>query len=156
MRRWSRLSAVSLPLAIGLLSLAGAVSACSCSEPAPVAEAMRSASVVFSGRVQGLTLIPRLPEDPRDSYAVEDMVVTFAVSGVWKGPVLQEIDVVTAFTCCICGFPFELGDSYLVYATFEDDLYRVSLCSRTKRLDDAASECLELGSPIVPGAVPLS
>ena len=123
-----------------------AVSACSCGPEQEVELALEQAHNVFTGRVTELKLIPKLSEDPTASFAVEDLEVTFAVSFVWKGEVEETNVVYTAFTCCVCGFPFEIGEQYLVYTTqTTDGLPATSVCSRTRRLADAADDLVALG-----------
>jgi hypothetical protein len=46
-----------------------------------------------------------------------------------------------------CGYPFELGASYLVFTEESDLGPRVSICSGTKRIEEAAAELSVLGEP---------
>lgn len=122
-----------------------AAAACDCAPPPDPQAALGAADAVFAGRVIGLTLVPRVSEDPSSSFAVEDVAATIAVSAVWKGKPTEWVTVYTAFTCCICGYPFELGQTYLVYATQPDDRLTTSICSRTRPLDKAKDDLAALG-----------
>jgi hypothetical protein len=56
-----------------------------------------------------------------------------------------EVIVRTARNTAACGFPFAVGGSYLVYAYRDSNgIYRASLCSRTRPLDDAKDDLILL------------
>lgn len=122
-----------------------AASACSCAPPPDAQAALEAADAVVAGRVIGMTLVPRSSEDLASSFTVEDVAVAFAVSGTWKGEPVERLTVYTAFTCCICGYPFELGKTYLVYATRQGNRLTTSMCSRTVPLEVAADDLAALG-----------
>jgi hypothetical protein len=69
----------------------------------------------------------------------------------WRAAEHEHVEVVTAPNEAACGFTFAVGHSYLVYASaLEGDAYRVSLCSRTRRMEDADDDRGLLGSGVVP------
>ena len=71
--------------------------------------------------------------------------VSLRVSEVWKGPRRQTVVVdAAADSGSGCGYPFEEGREYLVYATGEDP--SVSLCSETKPLSGADADLALLGN----------
>jgi hypothetical protein len=78
--------------------------------------------------------------------------VTFRVSKVWKGPISATLAVTTARSGASCGYEFESGRDYLVYAEGTDQGLTVSLCSRTQRLSEADEDLAILGDGIVPAA----
>lgn len=120
--------------------------ACSCApEPEP-RTALDAADAVFTGRVVGLTLVPRVPEEPSTSFIAEDVAVTIVVSAVWKGEPAERVTLYTAFTCCVCGYPFELGKTYLIYAMQRDGQLTTSICSRTRLLEKADEDLATLGT----------
>jgi len=121
------------------------VLACSCAPPPEVATAFSQADAVFSGRVIGLELVPRFDEDPTVSFVIEDLRVKFAVTSCWKGKVTPETILHTTFTCCVCGYRFEIGESYIVYASVDDGTLRTSICTRTKPLLYAEEDLTVLG-----------
>ena len=80
----------------------------------------------------------------------EDTATVFLrVSEVWKGPRRQTVMVnAAASPGSGCGYPFEEGREYLVYATGEDP--SVSLCSETKPLSVADADLGALGDGEAP------
>jgi hypothetical protein len=122
------------------------VLACSCVQISTT-QAQEQADVVFTGGVSAI--------DP--DLAVPDVLqVTLGVSNGWKNtaPGLT-LRVTTAANGATCGFPFQLGETYLVFAKraqadqLPQQLY-VSLCSGTKTLSEATAQDFEdLGTPML-------
>ncbi|MBF0227185.1 MAG: hypothetical protein HQK76_17200 [Desulfobacterales bacterium] len=55
--------------------------------------------------------------------------------------------------CCVCGYRFEKGEEYLIYAKKIDDSYfYVSLCSRTKRIISSQTD-MEILDDISSGSI---
>ena len=130
------------------LSAPDVAHACSCmAQEQP--EAFGQAASVFEGRVVSL-------EHPTDPSG--EVTVLLDVVRRWKGANEQQLQVVTASNSAACGYNFEDGRSYLVYThapTDEegnptDGLERVSLCSRTARIEDAAADLAAMGEGITP------
>lgn len=114
-----------------------AANACSCIEPLPPSESLDEAEAVFSGVVLSKRLVRH-----------NTIKVTFKVSCVWKGALKEEITVFTALQSATCGFSFQRGNEYLVYAhktQFFSSKLTTNLCTRTKELSVADDEILELG-----------
>jgi hypothetical protein len=99
---------------------------------------------VFEGRVTRLDL-DTVPNESCASCVTYDVVVTFAVSKVWRGKAMSEYRVRTPYGGPACEYEFRLGGTYLVYVETggPDFNYGVSRCSRTK-LRTAATEELRL------------
>ncbi|HEX2254068.1 MAG TPA: hypothetical protein VHQ65_12430 [Thermoanaerobaculia bacterium] len=119
--------------------LAGDAAACSCMEPGPPAQELENADAVFTGRVVALEPF---------TEGFRKVRVTFDLIDVWKG--LAEGDRVTLTTAAdtaTCGYPFEEGGSYLVYAYGEEDALTATLCSRTRPLRQAEEDREALGEP---------
>jgi hypothetical protein len=117
--------------------------ACSCvAIPAP-AEAVAQAGIVFEGtpvRVRD-TLTPRVGYDGKP-FTSRQLRFTVLVSRPWKGVMGDTVDVITGTGGGNCGYPFEIGQRYLV---FPDDsagstILNVSLCSDTKPTAEAEAE----------------
>lgn len=123
------------------------VHACSCAEPLPVEEAFERATHVFSGEVVDV-IDPRAKQRYRSTADPVEVVVK--VDRVWKGEVTARMSVSTALSSVSCGYPFEKGESYLIYAS---DLWETdtNLCSRTAKWSDADEDLFALGE----GADPL-
>ena len=136
-------------LCIVILGLGGftlSASACSCVPPVDVSAAFDQAHEVFAGRVVALELVTILDADPTVSFAPEYLKVTLAVHSRWKGEDVEEAVVYTAFTCCICGFGFEIGEEYLIYASLDvEGRPQTSICDRTALLQGASEDLVILG-----------
>jgi hypothetical protein len=72
--------------------------------------------------------------------------VTFDVFAIWKGPIAPTISVETANNGAECGYPFELGVEYIVYAWDFDGVLHPNLCTRTQPFNE--EEAAALGEPI--------
>ena len=118
---------ISLALAIFACASAESSYACSCiASLAPVKEqiqgAFSSADAVFSGEVV------EIKESPTDK---DSLLVKFKVAKLWKGELKREIIITTNKESSMCGYGFEVGKKYLVYANgLKNELF-VDNCSRT-------------------------
>ena len=138
-----------LPAILAVIALSAEVAvACSCL-PIPdsaIAELERHDNV-FSGRVRSVNVET---DEERNSPV---LFVDFEVRQVWKGEEIgASTTVLTRPTGVECGFSFELGKEYLVYASWNNEAMRlgyakVSVCSRTRLLSEAAGDLSELGVP---------
>ena len=101
---------------------------------------MADYGAVLTGRVIALSL-DEDTELPRDSEYRRQLVhARVEVLNVWKGPRQAEILVETNFFSFACGFPFKLGERYLIYASGQTEPYHLDLCSPTKLLSAAMKE----------------
>jgi len=122
-------AALAVTLALGA---AGPVRACKCIAPPPPLAALGSADGVFSGQV-----IRRA--DPlagqKGVSSLSPVDYTFRVEDVWKGDIGDTVVVRTARSSASCGYPFEIDDVYLVYATRDPSGWRTDLCTRTTGME---------------------
>lgn len=125
---------------VGLLLAAGAVSisprpayGCSCMRPESASIEREASTAVFTGEVSNIA-----PSE--NGY-----IVDFSVSEHWKGTEGETIQVKTAENSAACGYAFDVGQSYLVYAVGEETDLSVNLCGRTAQLDNAADDIIEFG-----------
>jgi hypothetical protein len=103
------------------------VFACSCivdnenetSESKKVKAWYKEAIAVFYGEVTEVT---------RQEDSVK---VKFMINRSWKGPALPEMMIRTAQNSAMCGFNFEVGKTYIVYAVGANADLRTNLCTRT-------------------------
>jgi hypothetical protein len=103
--------------------------ACSCSLPKgnksieqQVKEAFKNSTVVFSGEVLEVIKKP-------DNFFV---TVRFKLEKTWSNKDLRkDIIVSTGQGSGDCGYPFEVGKSYLVYAYGETNSLKTNICYRT-------------------------
>jgi hypothetical protein len=119
----------ALAIVLGLSTLvwpAAPVAACSCLPPPPPADAFVSATAVFHGRVAQVEPAP----EGRDSF-MGSILVRFQVDQSWKGPGTAEIQLRTARDSAACGYSFQPGADYLVYASGDSGSLTTNLCSRT-------------------------
>jgi hypothetical protein len=136
-----RLLAVALSL--WMLSLPqGSAFACSCAAPATTQQALGQAAAVFAGRVRSIEMV--------GAGEFQHLQVEFVVERVWKGQVGAVLQLATARDTGGCGFPFERGVSYLVYASAASGGLSSSLCSRTAPLEAAGTDLAELGEGTAP------
>lgn len=122
--------------------------ACSCAPSPSVAASLSSAAAVFSGKVTKVDA----PQGQVISSA-DPVTVTFAVQKVWKGATESQLVVTTALDSASCGYNFELGQEYLVYADQNDGAgaaLSVNLCSRTTILPQAQGDLAALGEGQTP------
>ncbi|MEJ2677849.1 MAG: hypothetical protein P8174_02100 [Gemmatimonadota bacterium] len=132
---------------LALTSTARSLSACTCSGMS-AASAQRLANAIYSGRVIRIELRPdsiRPPSDTARAYQ-PDALVTLRVIRWWKGGSAPTAQVYTISSSSACGYPFEVGDIYLVYTyTNADGDPQTGLCRRTALLNDAGEDLALLG-----------
>jgi len=118
--------------------------ACSCIMPVPPLEALSQSDAVFVGTVKGVSSV----SDYRKT-------VDFDVSMVWKGDVGNDATVFTARDSAACGFGFEAGKTYVVYAhdDAEGEGRTANSCSRTHEVSGDYTQdedVIALGEGTVP------
>lgn len=139
MKRGSALLVSVLAMVIGLQAETDAA-ACTCMSPKrPTCEVWWQTSAIFVGRV---TRIRTVSENTSDGRRVSKQV-TLRVGERWQG--LQgERDVVvrTGAGGGDCGFEFEQGKTYLVYAgqSTTSAQLETGICSRTALVEQAAAD----------------
>ena len=138
--------AVIITAALLGLSQAKDAYACSCLPPPPVATAVGESSAVFAGTIVRMTP----PSQP-----TSQIVATFAVERVWKGPTTEtQIEIHTPSSSASCGLSFEPGAKWLIYANEVEGRLSAILCSRSTLYSAAQQDLAELGPGTVPGAPP--
>lgn len=98
--------------------------ACDCTKASPE-ERLQNNDVVFEGKV--------LEVQEKDGK----IKTLFEVKNIWKGTSSSQIIIYTSVSSC--EFPFAKGGEYLVFSSHrgEEKLLETSICSGTKRLDEA-------------------
>lgn len=122
-------SAVAVTLAIATF---GRAFGCSCDTLPPMEVEFARSDTVFVGRVVQMAVEPR----SEGNYRYEVRVCRFQISEGFKGfeDQKKEVTVVTRMSGSACGFPFELGERYLVYASVYHGEMETSICRRTRAL----------------------
>ena len=140
--------AFAFGIGLGLVPDGHVAYACSCAPPPPPAEALAEADAVFHGTVVGM----EVPE----AGGLPMMKVTLAVHDVWKGIDSPTVTLETSLpNGANCGFFFEMGERYIVYAyeIEEKGALTTNICTRSRPYD--AQEAEALGPPELPdGAGP--
>lgn len=131
----ARKISLSLTLALSALFAADAALACSCGPLPEPRQAMDQATAVFTGTVLGIT-----QEDNR-------RLVRLRVEGSWKGTRCEEVTVSTGLGDSDCGYAFQEGQTYLIYAERQRGRLGTSICTRTKASAEAGEDLAALGSP---------
>ena len=124
-------------MAVVFLGSAQTASACSCIPPQPgvslktqVTTSKKEATAIFAGKVVSI----RYSEEKMDGKPVK-AYAKIAVTRSWKGPVTEFLEVETANICCLCGYSFEDGKTYIIYSYSSDPAsLGVSSCSRTSEI----------------------
>lgn len=112
--------------------------ACSCMMPPPPPKALEQAAAVFSGKVTKI-----------EGDVTKQRTITIAVDQAWKGVETETVTLTTGPGGGMCGFGFQDGESYLVYAyrsgEKKDGPLSTSICTRTKTLANAKEDLDALG-----------
>ncbi len=118
------------------------VSACLCGFPGDQAsplESLERSDAVFVGRVL----------DIDKKFLGFEYNVRFEVEKYWKGISEKNVTIETDSGGGACGYRFEKGEEYLVYA-YGDDTLSTNRCSRTRLLANAQKDLLSLGDGYLP------
>jgi hypothetical protein len=131
-------------LAALLLFSASLSHACSCFTPNPICSAYWQTPVVFRGKVIGLTLVSHTETPVKNLDGSTSTVISpgfirahFSVLETFKGTPQREITILTNEQSSACGFSFEEGGEYVVFAFAKqasDELW-TSKCSLTHKLE---------------------
>ena len=117
--------------------------ACSCVAPGSYEEGLESNDWVFDGVV----INKKTKSSLFGTKSTADLVEwTFQVNGSWKGEVTELMTVYSAESGVSCGYEFEVGKRYAVFARELEGIIKVSLCSKTSIIADNSDIFTELGS----------
>ncbi|WLD94311.1 hypothetical protein [Alkalihalobacillus sp. AL-G] len=132
---------LNIALLLFTLMAPAPVQACSCAETNSVADELNRSDVVFSGNVVNV-------DRGGGFFGPNRKSVKFKVSKTWKGTKQKSIIITTGFGGGDCGFEFEAGKEYLVYAIHSstyDGKLTTGICDRTTELSAAAEDLIILG-----------
>ncbi|MBC8031893.1 MAG: hypothetical protein H7Z16_17555 [Pyrinomonadaceae bacterium] len=135
----SRFALIVLIVFASLTWLTQTVSACSCMGPGPPCQAYWTTSAVFTGEVIEIT---STTIDDEHLRGYPQKLVRFAVSESFRGASGRLIEAITGNGGGDCGYPFKVGNSYLVYAyrNPKDNRLYAGICSRTRPLPEAGED----------------
>lgn len=116
----------------------GHTAACQCAGSAAPCQAYWKTDVVFVGTVVGSTKFITGKGD----YKSEQRLVRFNVVEAFRGVQTAQAEVITGWGGGDCGYGFESGQSYIVYAyrSEKDKRLYTSICSRTRSLAEASED----------------
>jgi|GEM_PF-2342154 hypothetical protein len=141
---------MNLPIRTILLFLffsTQAAMACKCASLPPTVKTdsdwlewrLRGTSVVFEGKVESIHVI-NWPWNPVAGETIKKsgLKATFSAVHAYRGEAREEVVIETGLGGGDCGFDFEKGSSYLVFAWKDDDgNLTTNICSGTRLLEDA-------------------
>lgn len=143
---WSSISLVAIVFAGSLFVFPREAWACSCAESGSVQENKSRSDAVFEGTAASVK--------PSSLFLfgspAKAVKASFQVNEVWKGQVAPFIEVLTVGSGESCGYEFQEGERYLVYATATGKSLEVSLCSGTILTSEANEHMTLLGSGSLP------
>lgn len=156
----------TLVVLAALSSVSAPARACSCSPPGSPAQELAASTHVFVGKVTSVQHVaPRaamrldwlqaviadiralLTGRERSRERVESrpyVLVTFAVQEQFKGPRASRLAVREAASSAECGYAFERGGRYVVYARSYQAHLVSGICSLTGRVNDPRAGLAQL------------
>lgn len=125
---------------------------CDCKPSGYPAQELEDAAAVFLGRATGIHYTDSTLLKEEIISSSDRIIVSFDVEKVWKGPKLTKLDVETGVTTKTCGYPFKVGETYLVYTFYQiggadSTTLLTSQCTRTRPFAEAAEDIEELDTP---------
>lgn len=140
MRSFLNFKTPPIIIAATVLILACEVSssrACTCLPPSPPAQAVAEADAVFLAKVISFEEMP----------ARSERRARLAVIKIWKGRPAEADSVFTALNSAACGYDFQVGETYLIYADKrETGQLWTHLCTRTAHISEAGEDLDYLAS----------
>lgn len=117
---------------------------CSCVGPRNAQSARASSDAVFTGRV--VSVRDTVVGAGTQHGPWQERLVTLQVDRAWKGVESSTVVVMTGMGGGDCGFPFQPGKSYLVYANRgHDGALGTDICGRTAPAAYARADLAALG-----------
>ncbi|HKR13263.1 MAG TPA: carboxypeptidase regulatory-like domain-containing protein [Pyrinomonadaceae bacterium] len=139
---------------IGWLTVTSSVvQACSCAGSGTPCEAYGTANAVFVGTAVSVREAERPKPEDRDTWHYE-RAFKFTVEQSYLGVDGTEVEILTGGGGGDCGYQFQIGGRYLVYAHSYQNRLSTSICTRTKSFASASEDLAFLGnlSSAAPGA----
>jgi hypothetical protein len=116
------------------------VNACSCAESGPPCQSFWEADAVFSANVvsKSITTVDSEIDLKRKE---EQVAVRLLVEDVFRGALGgNDVEILTGMGGGDCGYNFEKGKKYLIYAYEHKGRLHASICSRTRLLSEAKED----------------
>lgn len=123
--------------ALLLIAFATPAAACSCAGQRKPCQAYWDASTVFVGTVTFSTTTK--VNESRSEF--RKRLVRFHVDRSLRNIEASEVEIATGIGGGDCGYGFQLGGQYLVYAYLNNDkTLETNICTRTRQLSDATAD----------------
>jgi len=121
------------------------VKACSCMMSGPPCQSFWNTDAVFSGQVTEIKDTPvklASKNDDKSDFMFRKRTVRLAVSESFRGIEERWVELETGMGGGDCGFTFETGQSYLVYAYRNQETGKLGtgICTRTQLLSKATDD----------------
>lgn len=145
-KRWISIWLAAIVFAGSLLAFPREAWACSCAESGAVQENKSRSDAVFEGTAVSV----KSSSFSLFGSPAKTVKAGFQVNEIWKGHVAPFIEVLTAGSGETCGYEFQEGERYLVYAAATGNSLEVSLCSGTILTSEANEQMTLLGSGSLP------
>jgi hypothetical protein len=101
------------------------------SEEQRISEEFKDSIAVFEGKVKSIF------DFHTNDRSQSERRVIFTVTKAWKGVNSKEVLILTGFGGGDCGYEFEVGKSYLVYAGGSPQQLGTTICHRTSSIQYA-------------------
>ena len=102
---------------------------------------LKASKAVFAGEILKISETSQRPDVTRPEVAVK-----IRLKEVWKGQLTKEVIINTPDNSAACGYSFEVGKSYLVFAdSRKGKIFSTGLCSGNRLLETATEELKILG-----------
>jgi len=125
--------------------IAESESMCTCVSPKrPTCEVWWQTSAIFTGRVTKIDLVT---EQAADGQSRVKRLVRLRVQERWRGMQgKRDVTIATGAGGGDCGFQFEQGRTYLIYAnqSVQTGRYETGICSRTALIEDSTADLIYL------------
>jgi hypothetical protein len=119
--------------------------ACSCFSGGPPCQSFGNTFAVFSGKVESVSdYKPPLSEnaterESRFNYSQKSF--TFSLEESFRGQLGKKVEIITGKGGGDCGYNFEVGKTYLVYAYQQKDgKLGTGICTRTRPIEKASED----------------
>jgi hypothetical protein len=133
-----------LPLmaALGVLICAESAQACSCISGGPPCQAYGNTAAVFIGTPTAVDKTTVKRGDGARQYDYPQRLFTFSVEETFRGVDAAKVQVVTGMGGGDCGYNFQIGEHYLIYAGRDpnSNVYGTSICTRTRLVSEAGED----------------
>jgi hypothetical protein len=123
----------------------------------PACQAYWNTDAVFDARVVDIESVRRQDELVGQIVERQRNLVTLDVRQAWKGATAGKLQVLTETSSASCGFEFQVGRRYLVFARMgAAGILEVSYCSATREFDGTGPDAeflTSLGRPAAGGRI---